>query len=337
MNTNPIQSIAPKKENFLTNLKDMGFAGIYSKYGTALIFIGILILATVTSPIFLTQSNLTNVLRQVVVVSLLGCGVTFIIILGHIDVSLGSVIALTGTMAASVMQMTQNIFLACLAGIAVGIVVGMINGFVITYFNIPAFIMTLATTTVARGAILIYTKGTPVSNLGNFKVIGQGDLGPIPISVIILIIVIAISWIMLNRTKFGRYVYAVGGNVKAAVASGINAKSIVRKAFVYNGILSGIAGIVLMSRINSGQPAAGVGYEFDAITGVVVGGTSLMGGSGTIIGTIIGSLIVGVINNMLNLLNVTSYWQQVVKGLIILIAVILDVQTKTARVSRKKA
>ena len=337
MSANPIQSSASKKENFLTDLKSMGFAGIYSKYGTALIFIGILILATLSSNVFLSQSNLTNVLRQVVVVGLLGCGVTFIIILGHIDVSLGSVVALTGTIAASVMQITQNILLAVLAGIVVGIVVGMANGFVITFFNIPAFIMTLATTTVARGAVLIYTGGTPVSNLGNFKIIGQGDLGPIPISVIILAVVIAISWVLLNRTKFGRYVYAVGGNVKAATASGINAKSIVQKAFIYNGILAGIAGVVLMSRINSGQPAAGVGYEFDAITGVVVGGTSLMGGTGTIIGTIIGCLIVGVINNMLNLLNVSSYWQQVVKGLIILIAVILDVMTKTARVSRKKA
>jgi inositol transport system permease protein len=247
------------------------------------------------------------------------------------------VVALTGTIAASVMQITQNLLLAVLAGIVVGIVVGAINGFVITFFNIPAFIMTLATTTVARGAILIYTGGMPVSNLGNFKIIGQGDLGPIPISVIILVVVIAISWVLLNRTKFGRYVYAVGGNVKAAVASGINASNIVRKAFIYNGILTSIAGIVLMSRINSGQPAAGVGYEFDAITGVVVGGTSLMGGTGTIIGTIIGCLIVGVINNILNLLSVSSYWQQVVKGLIILIAVILDVMTKTARVSKKKA
>ncbi len=246
-------------------------------------------------------------------------------------------VALTGTIAASVMQITQNLLLAVLAGIVVGIVVGAINGFVITFFNIPAFIMTLATTTVARGAILIYTGGMPVSNLGNFKIIGQGDLGPIPISVIILVVVIAISWVLLNRTKFGRYVYAVGGNVKAAVASGINASNIVRKAFIYNGILTSIAGIVLMSRINSGQPAAGVGYEFDAITGVVVGGTSLMGGTGTIIGTIIGCLIVGVINNILNLLSVSSYWQQVVKGLIILIAVILDVMTKTARVSKKKA
>ncbi len=336
MSTNPVQT-ADSKKSFLSDLKTMGFAGIYSKYGTALIFIGILILATISSDVFLSQSNLTNVLRQVVVVGLLGCGVTFIIILGHIDVSLGSVVALTGTIAASVMQITQNLLLAVLAGIVVGIVVGAINGFVITFFNIPAFIMTLATTTVARGAILIYTGGMPVSNLGNFKIIGQGDLGPIPISVIILVVVIAISWVLLNRTKFGRYVYAVGGNVKAAVASGINASNIVRKAFIYNGILTSIAGIVLMSRINSGQPAAGVGYEFDAITGVVVGGTSLMGGTGTIIGTIIGCLIVGVINNILNLLSVSSYWQQVVKGLIILIAVILDVMTKTARVSKKKA
>lgn len=336
MNHNSEQTQEPKN-NIMAKIKSMGFAGIYGKYGTLLIFIGILIIATLSSPVFLTQDNLTNILRQVVVVALLGCGVTFIIILGHIDVSLGSVIALTGTLAASVMQITQNIFLAILAGIGVGVVVGIINGYVITKFKIPAFIMTLATTTVARGAALIYTGGKPVSNLGNFKIIGQGDIGPVPISVIILIVVIGISWVMLNRTKFGRYVYAVGGNEKAAIASGINSNSVVRKAFIYNGILAAIAGIVFMSRINSGQPAAGVGYEFDAITGVVVGGTSLMGGTGTIIGTIIGALIVGVINNILNLLSVSSYWQQVVKGLIILIAVILDVTTKKARVAKKKA
>ena len=324
-----------KSENMLSKIKDMGFAAIYRKYGTILIFIGIFILASVLSETFLTAGNLTNVLRQVVVVSLLACGVTFIIILGHIDVSLGSVIALTGTIAASVMSMTQNIFLAILAGIAAGVATGLINGFVITRFRIPSFIMTLAMTTVARGAILLYTSGVPVTNLGDFQVIGQGSIGPVPISVLILIVVAFISWGLLTRTKFGRHVYAVGGNLRAAVASGINADKVIKKAFIYNGILAAIAGIVLMSRINSGQPAGGVGYEFDAITAVVVGGTSLMGGTGTITGTVIGAMIIGVINNILNLMNVSSYWQQIIKGLIIAVAVILDVKTKTVKVKKK--
>ncbi len=314
---------------------EMNFAQIYRKYGTILIFVGICILASLLSPTFLTEANLTNVLRQVVVVSLLACGVTFIIILGHIDVSLGSVLALCGVMAASVMAMTGSITLAVIAGVIVGAAIGLVNGLVITFFRIPSFIMTLATTTVARGLALLYTGGSPISGLGDFKLIGQGSLGPFPISVLILVAFVVVSWVLLNKTKFGRYVYAVGGNQRAALASGINPNSIVIKAFVFNGILCAVAGIVLMSRINSGQPAAGVGYEFDAITAVVVGGTSLMGGTGTITGTIIGSMIIGVINNILNLMNVSSYWQQIIKGLIIAIAVILDVWTKSARTKKK--
>lgn len=320
----------------LRGLREMSFSQIYRKYGTVLIFVGICILASMLSPTFLTEANLTNVLRQVVVVSLLACGITFVIILGHIDVSLGSVLALCGVIAASVMSMTGSIVLAVAAGLVVGVITGTINGFVITFFRIPSFIMTLAMTTVARGTVLLYTGGSPVTGLGDFKVIGQGSLGPIPISVLILAVVVVLSWLLLNKTKFGRYVYAVGGNQRAALASGINPDSIIIKAFIFNGVLCAVAGIVLMSRINSGQPAGGVGYEFDAITAVVVGGTSLMGGTGTITGTIIGSMIIGVINNILNLMNVSSYWQQIIKGLIIAIAVILDVWTKSAR-GKKKA
>lgn len=320
----------------LAQIKQMGFAEIYRRFGTILIFAGIVIGASLLNETFLTTGNLTNVFRQVVVVSLLACGVTFIIILGHIDVSLGSVVALTGTIAASVMSLTGNLPLALAAGIGTGIFTGLINGWVITFFKIPSFIMTLAMTTVARGAILLYTAGVPVSGLGeDFKLIGQGNVGPVPISVMILVAVIAVAWVLLNRTKFGRHLYAVGGNPKAALASGINTDSVLRRAFIFNGILAAIAGIVLMSRVNSGQPAAGVAYEFDAITAVVVGGTSLMGGTGTITGTIIGSMIIGVINNILNLMNVSSYWQQIVKGVIIAVAVILDVKTKSAGAGKK--
>jgi inositol transport system permease protein len=334
--SNSIQEKAlPTQGSVMSKLSNIDFASIYRKYGTVLIFIGILVLASLVSDSFLTVSNLTNVLRQVVVVSLLACGVTFIIILGQIDVSLGAVVALTGTLAASVMSITGSIALAVAAGIAMGIVVGLINGFVITRFGIPSFITTLAMTTVARGAALLYTGGMPISDLGKFSVIGQGSIGPVPISVLILLAVLLFSWVLLNRTKFGRYVYATGGNSKAALASGINTRKVTMTAFVYSGILTAIAGVVLMSRVNSGQPAGGIGYEFDAITAVVVGGTSLMGGTGTIMGSMIGSLIIGVINNILNLLNVSSYWQQIAKGLIIAVAVILDVKTKGGRAKVK--
>lgn len=336
MSIDPVAGAEKREGWVLRGLREMSFSQIYRKYGTVLIFVGICILASMLSPTFLTEANLTNVLRQVVVVSLLACGITFVIILGHIDVSLGSVLALCGVIAASVMSMTGSIVLAVAAGLVVGVITGTINGFVITFFRIPSFIMTLAMTTVARGTVLLYTGGSPVTGLGDFKVIGQGSLGPVPISVLILAVVVVLSWLLLNKTKFGRYVYAVGGNQRAALASGINPDSIVIKAFIFNGVLCAVAGIVLMSRINSGQPAGGVGYEFDAITAVVVGGTSLMGGTGTITGTIIGSMIIGVINNILNLMNVSSYWQQIIKGLIIAIAVILDVWTKSAR-GKKKA
>lgn len=322
------------KSRALEKARRTDFASIYRRYGTILIFVGIVILASLASPIFLTQANLVNVLRQVVVVSLLACGVTFVIILGQIDVSLGSVLAFVGTISASVMASTGSITLAVLAGLVLGALIGLMNGVVITFFRIPSFIMTLAMTTVARGAALLYTGGSPISGLGNFKIIGQGSIGPVPISVLILALVIAVSWVLLNKTKFGRYVYAVGGNERAALASGLKPSKVIVQAFVLNGILVAIAGIVFMSRINSGQPAGGVGYEFDAITAVVVGGTSLMGGTGTITGTIIGSLIIGVINNTLNLLNVSSYWQQIIKGLIIAVAVILDVWTKSSKRGR---
>lgn len=330
----PLTDLRPT--SVFERLREMGFAAIYRKYGTFLIFIGIFILASLLDENFLTASNLTNVLRQVVVVSLLACGVTFIIILGHIDVSLGSVVALTGTIAASVMSITGNIPLALAAGVVMGVITGLLNGWIVTYFKIPSFIMTLAMTTVARGAILLYTAGIPVSGLGNFSVIGQGNIGPVPISVIILALCVVVCWVLLNRTQFGRHVYAVGGNIKAAQASGIDTDSVIRKAFILNGVLVAIAGIVLMSRVNSGQPAAGVAYEFDAITAVVVGGTSLMGGTGTITGTVVGAMIIGVINNILNLINVSSYWQMIIKGMIIAVAVILDVKTKAAGM-RKKA
>ena len=311
--------------------RKFNFGEFHSKYGTITIFAIIVVLSAVFVRNFINPFNLQNVLRQMVVVTLLAFGVTFVIILGHIDVSLGSVLALCGCVAAAVMKSTDSVALALLAGLGMGLVTGVINGVVVTHFAIPAFIMTLAMTTVARGSVLLFTGGRPITKLGNFSVIGQRSVGYVPISILILLFFMVLSWVLLNHTRFGRYVYAVGGNRGAAIASGINAGGVVRKAFLYNGILTATAGIVLMSRMNSGQPAAGIGYEFDAITAVVVGGTSLSGGRGTIVGTLIGSMIIAVINNNLNLLNVNSYWQQIAKGLIILVAVIIDVLSKRSR------
>jgi inositol transport system permease protein len=278
---------------------------------------------------FFTATNLTNVMRQIAVVTMVALGATFVIILGHINVAYGSEIALIGCIASSVMVSTGNVFLALLAAVILGTIIGGINGFVITKFGIPAFIMTLAVTTAARGSALLFTRGIPVTKMGpSFLVLGQGNLGIIPVSVIVLAVLFIITWLFLNKTTFGRYVYAVGGNEYAALASGIRSKRVILKAFILDGILTAIAGVVLMSRMNSGQPSAAVGYEFDAITAVVVGGTSLSGGSGSLVGTVIGAIIVGIINNVQNLLNINTQWQQVVKGIIILLAVILDVVSK---------
>lgn len=307
-----------------------------AKNGILIILILLFVFASIFVDGFFSQVNLTNVLRQITVVTILALGATFVIILGHINVAYGSEIALIGCVSCSIMVATSSLFLAVFGGIALGLLIGGINGFVITKFGIPAFIMTLAVTTVARGTVLLYTNANPITGMGkSFTFIGQGYIGFMPVSVLILIILFCITWILLNKMVFGRHLYAVGGNERAAVASGIKTKLVVRQAFIFDGIMTAIAGIVFMSRMNSGQPSSGVSYEFDAITAVVVGGTSLSGGSGTIVGTIIGSMIVGIINNVLNLRNVNAYWQQIVKGLIILFAVIADVVNKRRNAARQ--
>ncbi|WP_212505729.1 ABC transporter permease [Anaerotalea alkaliphila] len=316
--------------------KKMNLAELYGKYGTFAILVVIFTLSSIFTRGFATQANLTNVLRQITVVTILALGATFIIILGHINVAYGSMIALIGVISTAIMVATGNVFVAVMGAVGLGLVIGAINGYVITKFHIPAFIMTLAVTTVARGSVLLFTNGVPVTGMGkSYTFIGQGYIGIMPVSVLILLVLFVLSWVMLNKTRFGRHVYAVGGNEQAAIASGIKSKNVVRKAFLFDGFTAAIAGVVLMSRMNSGQPAAGVAYEFDAITAVVVGGTSLAGGSGTVVGTIIGAVIVGIINNVQNLANVNTYWQQIVKGLIILTAVIIDKMTKQASSMKK--
>ncbi|HBI73921.1 MAG TPA: ribose ABC transporter permease [Lachnospiraceae bacterium] len=317
-------------------LSEKKLGEIYSKFGIFIILIAIIIISSFASPYFLTTGNLTNILKQIAVVAILALSATYIIILGHINVSYGAVIALIGSFSCQVMVATGNLLVSLLAALAMGAFIGAINGFIITTFEIPAFIMTLATTAIARGAVLLMTGGIPVTGMGeSFLLIGQGMIFtnlkiPIPISVLILIGLTIISWIILSKTCFGRYVYAVGGNEKAAIASGIKTKTVIRKAFILDGVLTAIAGVLFVSRMNSGQPGAGVGYEFYAITAVVVGGTSLAGGVGTIMGTIVGALIVGIINNIQILLHVHTYWQQIVQGLIILFAVIIDILSKKA-------
>lgn len=279
-----------------------------------------------TSTIFPTSKNIFNVLRQVAPNMFLACGMTMVIILGGIDLSVGMVIALSGCFAAGcVSRYGLPIPVAFLAGIGVGLVVGMFNGIWIAKTTIPPFIVTLASMNISKGLAQVYTGGSPVRVVNDeWQFIGAGYVGKVPVPVILMVIVLIITGFIMNKTKIGRHLYAVGGNAQAAVFSGIDTGKVKFIVHTYSGIMAGLAGIVWASRMYSGQPTAGDGAEMDAIAAVVVGGTSMSGGSGRIGGTIIGAIIIGVLNNGLNLMNVNTSWQYVIKGLVILLAVFVD-------------
>ena len=279
-----------------------------------------------TSGSFFTRQNIFNVLRQISTNLFLACGMTMVIILGGIDLSVGSIVALSGCISAGcVARYNLPLPIALLMGLLVGLLVGMFNGAVISKTTIPAFIVTLATMNIAKGLAYVYTGGSPVRVVTKeWQFLGAGYVGIFPTPVVILVIVLIITAIIMNKTKMGRHMYAVGGNQQAAEFSGIKVEKVKFFVHAFSGLMAGLAGIVLASRMYSGQPTAGDGAEMDAIAAVVVGGTSMAGGSGKIGGTIIGGLIIGVLNNGLNLLNVNSFWQYVVKGVVILLAVFLD-------------
>ena len=311
------------------------FNAFLRKYGIVLILLGMLIAMTFLSPAFLTPRNLLNIVRQISVMGLIAIGVTMVIITGGIDLSSGSVLALAAVVATSLAQrldwaeikfpgLDVPVFVPIVAALGVGAVCGLVNGSLIARFKIPPFIATLGMMTVARGFALIYSE-RPVSGLKeSYTYIGQGEPFGIPVPILILALVAIAAHILLNNTRFGRHIYALGGNEQAARISGINISRVKIGVYTIAGLLAGLSGLVLSSRIGSGQPGLGLGYELDAIASAVIGGTSLSGGIGTIWGTIVGALIIGVLNNGLDLLNVSAYWQTIVKGSIIVIAVIID-------------
>ena len=278
---------------------------------------------------FMTISNVMNILRQTSINSIIAAGMTFVILTGGIDLSVGSTLAISGAMAASLIGSGMNPVLAVIVALAIGAGVGMLNGFVISKGKLQPFIVTLATMTVFRGATLVFTDGKPIStgyeaNAELYSQIGNGYIGAVPIPIIIMILVFAIGYYVLTGTTIGRYVYALGGNEEATKLSGVNTDRI--KIFVYgmSGFFAALAGIIITARLSSAQPTAGQGYELDAIAAVVLGGTSLAGGLGSIMGTVVGALIIGILNNALNLMNVSSYYQLLAKGVVILIAVLID-------------
>jgi inositol transport system permease protein len=281
---------------------------------------------SIAKPNFLTVANLVNLVRQISINGILAVGVTFVLLTGGVDLSLGSLVALTGVVAACFAHPDQySVLVAVLAGVAAGTLCGAANGWVVARGRIAPFVVTLGMMTAARGLALLISGGKPVSNLSTaFTRIGGGDLFSVPVPIVIFAVIALLSHVFLKNTRLGRYVYAVGGNQGAALASGVNVRHIKTLAYTICGAFAGLAGVVLASRITTGQPNAGIGYELDAIAAVVIGGTSLNGGVGGVGGTILGALLIGVINNGLDLLNVSSYYQQIVKGLIIVSAVWLD-------------
>jgi inositol transport system permease protein len=305
------------------------------KYAIVFIFFAMLLILSQLTDAFWQVRNLLNVVRQVSVVGLIAFGVTTVIITGGIDLSSGSVLALSAVIAASLAQqpdwhdprwpgLNVPLLLPILAALAVGTLCGSISGTIIATFRIPPFIATLGMMTVARGAALLYSE-RPVSGLKeSYNYIGQGEPFGVPLPIIIFLSVALAMHILLSNTRFGRHVYALGGNEQAARISGINIGRVKILVYMLAGLLSGLAGLMLSSRIGSGQPGLGQGYELDAIASAVIGGTSLSGGIGTIWGTIVGALIIGVLNNGMDLIGVNAYWQTVLKGSIIVIAVIID-------------
>ena len=303
----------------------------YSKFGIVLIFVILFVLMSIINHNFISGVNLRNVVRQVVVITILACGEQLMLISGMVDLSPGRVLAFAVTLSAYCMMRTGNLFLALVVGLACGLLFGVINGALITAFDIPPFIATLASMQMADGAIMAFTGGQNYSNLpASFNFLGQGYIGFIPFPVVIMIIVLFITYIILAWTPVGRALYAIGGNQAAALASGIRVKRAKFFACAFGGVCTGLAGILLMARMSSGQPAAGEGMEMDAITAVIVGGTSMSGGVGNILNTIVGSLIIGIIKNFMNLQNINSSFQDIVLGILICVAVIIDVQVRKA-------
>ncbi len=317
-----------------TKEKNMMMGEFYRKYGIVLILIILFITSAIINQNFLKPQNLINILKQISVITIIACGETMLIVSGMIDLSAGLVCTTSMCFAAGVLAATGNVPLSILTGVLVGVICGWSNGFLITHFKLQPFIATLAMTYVLKGIVQLYTNGQSIGGVDKVRFLGQGSILGIPVPVIIMLIMVLLTAILMKRTKFGTAIYAIGGSEKAAIASGINVNRTKRIIFTLSGALTGLAGVVLMARLMAGMPSVGDGYEFDAITAVIVGGTSFLGGIGTIGGALIGSIIVGLINNILNLLHVSTQYQLIVKGLLIAGAVIIDIKTKDNRKSK---
>jgi ribose transport system permease protein len=316
--------------NALARRKAKPFVAHHARQlGTFAGLVGLCAVLWVLTPHFLTVSNLLNIAQQTSINAIIAVGLTFVIISGGIDLSVGSIVAFSGVVMASLMQRAIPWPIAILGGLATGLACGLLNGVLITLGRLPPFIATLGMMSVARGAALLYTDGRPVSGFAEaFRWLATGEMIFVPVPVIVMGAVYLAAHFILRRTPFGRYVFAIGGNEEAALLSGVKVR--LHKTMVYGvgGLLSALAAIMLTARLNSAQPIAGINYELDAIAAAVIGGTSLMGGQGSVAGTLVGALIMGVLRNGLNLLGVSSFVQQLVIGAVIILAVLMDTAFK---------
>ncbi|MFJ7930379.1 ABC transporter permease [Peribacillus sp. NPDC096622] len=308
-------------------LEATGKSGIWQKFGPLLALVLLFIVITVLNPSFMEPNNILNLLRQTSINALIAFGMTFIILTGGIDLSVGSILALSSALMAGMMVSGIDPILAILVGVLLGAIMGVINGILVSKGKMAPFIVTLATMTIFRGLTLVYTDGKPITGIGDsemFQMLGRGYFLGLPVPAVVMVIAFLILWFLLHKTSFGRKTYAIGGNERASRISGIKVDRVKVAIYGLAGTMAAIAGAILTSRLNSAQPTAGQSYEMDAIAAVVLGGTSLSGGKGRLFGTLVGVLIIGTLNNGMNLLGVSSFYQQVVKGAVILIAVLLD-------------
>jgi ribose transport system permease protein len=320
------RAVTQRKQPFSSELwrfikKFFGFR----ETGILLVFVIICIMLSILSPNFLTEKNVMNVARQFSVIAIIAVGMSYVIITGGIDLSVGSNVAFSGCLVALGLVNGWPIPLCILIGIVAGTIIGITNGLLIVKLNLAPFIATLGTMGIARGLVLAITKGYPIQPFPEtFEVIGRGFIGPLPIPVVIMLFIVICGHILLTKTTLGRYIYYVGSNLTAAKLSGLKVGKIIAFAYIAAGLLSGLASVVLISRLTSAQSNMGTGWELDAIAAVVIGGTSLSGGEGSVIGSLIGAALMGVIRNALILLGVNVYWQAVVIGIVIVLAVAID-------------
>jgi ribose/xylose/arabinose/galactoside ABC-type transport system permease subunit len=315
-----------------------GAGDVFQKYGTAVILVILFVFFSIKSETFLSVSNIWNMLRQTSVTGIISVGMTMVMLTGGIDLSVSAIVAVSSvTCSICMVSLKMNMWLAILAAILIGLLAGLINGLFITYVKIPPLIATLGTQTAIRGIAYIMTNGYTVYGFPTaFDFIGKGYIAGIPVPVIVLVAALVVGWYVLNKTKFGRYLYAIGGNSEASRLSGININKRLVMTYVISGGLAAMAGIIELSRLSSGQPNAGEGYEMSAITAVVLGGISVSGGEGKFSGVIFGILIMGILSSGLVMMNVSTYYQQLIRGLVLLFAVSIDQILKRNLLAKSK-